>query len=159
MALTADILQSWRHPGQVVRRLRAAGKSEPFVFTFLFVFLLMAFVANAPYVSRQATLNPEVALVPGLFGSALGLLATIPLFYGLAALGHLVARLMGGQGGWYDGRLALFWALACVTPPMLMLGLVRAMLGDVPAVTYMGFAIFFAFAGLYSLMLKEVEGQ
>lgn len=159
MALTSDIVQSWRHPRSVVRRLRGAGKSEPFVFTFLFVFLLLAFVANAPYVSRQATLNPEVALIPGLFGTALGLLATIPLFYLLAALGHLVARLMGGKGGYYDGRLALFWALACISPAMLVLGLARAFLGDVAAITGLGFVIFFGFIALYSVMLREVEGQ
>ena len=159
MALTADILESWRRPRAVVRRLREAGKSEPFVFTFLFVFLLLAFVAQAPYLSRQATLNPEVVLIPSLFGAALGLLALIPVFYLLAALGHLVAKLMGGTGGYYDGRLALFWALTCITPAMLFLGLVRALAGDGPAITGIGMAIFIVFITLYSLMLREVEGQ
>ena len=37
MALTSDIVESWRRPAVVVRRLRRAGKSEPFAFTFLFV--------------------------------------------------------------------------------------------------------------------------
>jgi hypothetical protein len=159
MALTSDIVESWRHPRAVVRRLRGAGRSEPFVFTFLLVFLLLAFTALAPYLARQATLHPEVALPQRLFGAALGLLALIPLFYLLAALGHLVARLMGGTGLYYDGRLALFWALTCITPAMLGLGLVRALLGDGLAVTGLGVAVFFGFIALYSVMLREVEGQ
>ena len=113
MALTSDIVESWHSPRRVVRRLRGAGRSEPFVFTFLFIFLLLAFVSLAPYLSRQAALNPDVTLYQRLFGAGLGLLALVPFFYLLAALFHLVARLMGGTGGFYDGRLALFWALAC----------------------------------------------
>ncbi len=159
MALTSDIVESWRRPGAVVRRLRSAGKSEPFVFTFLFVFLLLAFTSLAPYLSREATLHPDVTLYQRLFGAALGLLALIPVFYLLAALGHLVARLMGGSGGYYDGRLALFWALTCITPAMLFLGLVRSFIGDGTAVTIIGLAIFLGFVTLYSVMLKEVEGQ
>ncbi len=159
MALTADILESWRRPRAVVRRLRSAGRSEPFVFTFLFVFLLLAFTSLAPYLSREATLHPDVTLYQRLFGAALGLLALIPLFYLLAALGHLVARLMGGTGGWYEGRLALFWALTCITPAMLVLGLVRSFAGDGPAVTGLGLLIFLGFIVLYSTMLREVEGQ
>ena len=159
MALTSDILESWRRPRAVIRRLRGAGRSEPFVFTFLFVFLLLAFTSLAPYLSREATLHPEITLYQRLFGAALGLLALIPLFYLLAALGHLVARLLGGQGGYYEGRLALFWALTCVTPAMLVLGLVRSFLGDGAATTGLGLATFLAFIILYSTMLREVEGQ
>lgn len=159
MGLISDIAESWYRPGVVVRRLRGAGKSEPFVFTFLFVFLLLAFTSLAPYLSREATLNPEVTLYQRLFGAVLGLLALIPVFYLLAALGHLVARLMGGKGGYYEGRLALFWALTSITPAMLVLGLVRSFVGDGAAVTGLGFVIFFGFMALYSAMLKEVEGQ
>lgn len=159
MPLTSDILESWHSPRRVVRRLRNAGRSEPFVFTFLFVFLLLAFVSLAPYLARQTALNPDVTLYQRLFGAALGLLALVPFFYLLAALGHLVARLMGGTGGFYDGRLALFWALACSTPGMLFLGLVRSFRGDGPVVTALGLALFVSFITLYSLMLREVEGQ
>lgn len=159
MALTADIVESWRRPRAVIRRLRGAGRSEPFVFTFLFVFLLMALVALAPSLAREATLHPETALPQRLFGAALGVLALIPVFYLLAALGHLVARLMGGRGSFYDGRLALFWALTTITPAMLFLGLVRGFMGDIAFATGLGFTIFLVFIALYSLMLREVEGQ
>jgi hypothetical protein len=159
MALTSDIVESWRRPRAVVRRLQGAGRSEPFVFTFLFVFLLLAFTALAPYLSRQAALHPEVPLLARLFAAALGMLALIPLFYLLAALGHLVARLMGGTGSFYDGRLALFWALTCTTPAMLIYGLARAFAADSAGVGVLGGLTFVVFLVFYATLLREVEGQ
>ena len=158
MALTSDILESWRSPRRVVRRLRGAGRSEPFVFTFLFVFLLLAIVSAAPVLARQAALDHS-PVAPRLLGAVYGAVIAVPVLYALAALGHLVARLMGGTGTFYDGRLALFWALACATPGMLFLGLLRAFNGDGPVVTGLGLALFVAFITLYSVMLREVEGQ
>lgn len=158
MALTSDIVESWRHPRAVIRRLRSRGRSEAFVFTFLLVFLLMAVTAAAPGLSRQAALEGQ-PFPPFLLGASLGALALVPVFYLLAALGHLVARLMGGTGGWYDGRLALFWALACTTPAVLLFGLVRAFVADSPAVPILGLFTFMVFLALYSIMLREVEGQ
>lgn len=158
MALTSDIVESWHSPRRVVRRLRGAGRSEPFVFTFLFVFLLLAIVSAAPVLAREAALD-HGPVAPRLLGAVYGAVIAVPILYALAALFHLVARLMGGTGSYYDGRLALFWALACSTPGMLFLGLVRSFVGDGPAVTGMGLALFVAFITLYSLMLREVEGQ
>ena len=159
MALTADILESWRHPRAVIRRLAQRGRSEPFVFTFLFVFLLLAFISLAPYLSREATLHPEVPLSQRLFAAALGMLGLIPIFYLLAALGHLVARLMGGQGGYYEGRLALFWALTASTPAMLIYGLLRAFAVGSWVIPVVGFLTFLIFLIFYTVMLREVEGQ
>lgn len=159
MALTSDIVESWARPRAVVRRLRMRGRSEAFAFTFLFVFLLLSFTALAPYLARQATLHPEVPFYPRLLAAAMGMLVLIPVFYLLAALGHLVARLMGGQGGYYDGRLALFWALACTTPAMLLYGLVRAFGDGSIGVPVLGGLTFLVFLVLYTTMLREVEGQ
>lgn len=159
MALTFDIVESWHKPRAVIRRLQARGRSEAFVFTFLFVFLLLALTSIAPYLSREATLHPEAPLFQRLFAAALGMLVLIPVFYLLAALGHLVARLMGGTGGYYDGRLALFWALTATTPAMLIYGLARAFADGSPAVPILGGLTFLVFLVLYTAMLREVEGQ
>ncbi len=158
MALTADILESWRHPRVVIRRLAARGRSEPFVLSFLFVFLLLAFTARAPSVARDVAVNPAGSLYPSLFGVALGMLALIPVFYLMAALGHLVAKLMGGTGGYYDGRLALFWALTCTAPAMLLAGLIHAFAHNSLAVSVVDIAVFLIFLTLYIAMLTEVEG-
>ena len=46
MAVTTDILATWRAPRAAVRRHLARGVSEPFAFSLLVVFLLIAFVAQ-----------------------------------------------------------------------------------------------------------------
>ena len=52
MAVTSDIVESWRRPRVVLRRHLARGKSEAFAFSLLFVFLLMAFIAQYPGAAR-----------------------------------------------------------------------------------------------------------
>ena len=45
----------------------------------------------------------------------------VPLMYfGLAALGTLLARAFGGQGSWTEGRAAFFWAALAAAPVMLL---------------------------------------
>ena len=84
-------------------------------------------------------------------------LATIPLWYGLAALGHIVARAMGGQGSWYGARVALFWALATVSPLMLLQGLVGGMIGPGPGLWLVSAVVGVAFLWLWLTMLHEAE--
>ena len=110
MAVTSDIVESWRRPRVVVRRHLARGRSEPFAFSLLVVFLIVAFVAQWPRAARVAHAAPDTPLEPQLLAIALALLATIPLWYGLAGMARLVGRLMGGQGRGYGARIALFWA-------------------------------------------------
>lgn len=157
MALIADIVESWRAPARVLRRHLARPQSEAFVFTFLFTFLLIAFVAQTPHAARMAYLLPEVPMPQRLFAAGLGLLATIPLWYGLAALSRLIAAALGGKGTWYGARLALFWALVAVTPAMLLMGLSLGFLGQGAQTNALGALIGLVFLGLWGLMLREAE--
>lgn len=152
MSVTTDIVESWRRPQTVVRRLLKRGGSEAFVLTFLLIFLLLAFVAQAPVLARDVT-DP---LPRRLFAAALGLLATLPLWYGLAAVSHLFARLLGGKGSFYGARLALFWALVVISPAMLVQGLVQAMVGGDAALGF-GLLVAVGFAVFWMMMLREVE--
>ncbi|MCW1919458.1 YIP1 family protein [Rhodobacter sp. KR11] len=155
MALTADIAESWRRPRAVIRRLRARGRSESFVFTLLAIFLVLSVVAAAPDLSRQAALEQK-PLAPYLLGASYGALVFVPVFYLMASVFHLMARLMGGTGTHYDGRLALVWALVTISPVILVLGLARAMAPGLGA-SLLGLTVFAAFLGFYSVMLREVE--
>lgn len=157
MSLIPDIMESWRAPARVLRRHLGRNRSEAFVFTFLFTFLLIAFVAQAPYASRMAYLQPEVPMAQRLFAAFLGLLVTIPFWYALAALSRLMARAMGGRGSWYGARLALFWALVAITPGMLLMGLSLGFLGQGAQTNALGAAIGLAFLLLWALMLREAE--
>jgi len=157
MSLVPDIVASWRAPRKVLRRHLQRPRSEAFVFTFLFTFLLIAFVAQAPYAARLAQLLPEVALNQRLYAAALGLLASIPFWYALAALSRLVAQVLGGQGGWYGARLALFWALVAISPAMLLMGLALGFLGQGTQTNALGLLIGFAFLAIWGANLYEAE--
>lgn len=157
MSLIPDIVESWRAPGRVLRRHLARPRSEAFAFTFLFTFLLVAFVAQTPYASRLTHFQPEVPMSQRLFATFLGLVATIPVWYGLAAVSRLVAGLMGGRGSWYGARMALFWALVTIAPAMLLMGLSLGFMGQGPQTTALGALVGGVFVVLWGLMLREAE--
>jgi hypothetical protein len=157
MAVTTDILATYRRPRLVIRSHVARGPSEPFAFTLLLVFLVLAFVAQWPQAARDAYLAQDAFVAPRLLPRALAILATIPLWYGLAAVSRLIAQAMGGQGSWYTARLSLFWALATISPLMLLQGLVAGMIGTGPALWLVSGAVGFGFLWLWVTMLHEVE--
>ena len=157
MAFVADLVESWRRPGAVMRRHLARGQSEPFAFTLLLAFLILAFIAQWPEVARVTAENSDVPMAPQLLGRAMALLATIPVWYALAALGRLVARALGGRGTWYGARIALFWALCAVTPLILLLGLVAGLIGAGVQLTVVGVATFAAFLTFWAINLRATE--
>ncbi|GAB1363497.1 hypothetical protein MASR1M32_27330 [Rhodobacter sp.] len=98
MAVTTDILSAWRSPRLSIRRHLSRGVSEPFAFSLLVVFLILAFVGQWPVAAREAFLAEEPSALPRMLARGLALLATIPFWYALAALSRLAARVLGGQG-------------------------------------------------------------
>ena len=157
MSVTSDILESWRRPRAVVRRLLGQGRSEPFAFSLLLTGLILLYVSLAPFLAREAYFDPDSPLTQRMLAAALAMAALVPLWYLLAALGHLVARALGGKGSYYGGRIALFWALVATSPALLTSGLVRGVLGlggasDVTGVVTLG--IFLVF---WTVMLQEAE--
>ena len=158
MSLLVDIIDSWRAPRRVVRQHLDRPRSEAFIFTFLFTFLLVSFIAQWPVAARLSHFQPEVPIEQRMFGFALGLFALVmPLAYAVAALSRLVARAFGGQGSWYSARLALFWSLASITPAMLLMGLALAFLGQGRQTTYLGIVIAAVFVIRWIVMLRETE--
>lgn len=157
MAVTTDILASWRAPREGVRRHLARGISEPFAFSLLLVFLTLTIIGQWPVASRDAFLAGEPSAAPHLLARALAVLATIPFWYGLAALSRVIAKALGGQGSWYSARIALFWSLAVLGPLMLLQGLVAGMIGPGPKLWLIVAIVGGAFLWLWLTMLHEVE--
>ena len=157
MAFVSDVVESWRRPAVVVRRHLARGQSEPFAFTLLLAYLILAFIAQWPGLARELAATPEVPMAPHLLGRAMAVLATVPFWYALAALGRIVARAMGGRGTWYGARIALFWALDTITPLVLLAGLVAGLIGPGPQLTALAIVSFAIFAGFWVLNLRETE--
>lgn len=157
MSVTNDIVASWRNPGKATLRHLSRGRSEAFAFALLVVFLILAFVARWPTAARVSALQPEVPVFPQLMAAGLATLATIPVWYGLAALSRLAAGAMGGSGSWYGARIALFWSLVAVSPLVLLTGLVAGMIGPGTQLSLVGSITFVAFLIHWLLALKAVE--
>jgi hypothetical protein len=157
MTVSRDLVTTWRSPRAALRRHLERGVSEPFAFTLLLVFLILAFVGQWPVAARESFLADEPSAAPRILARAFAVLATIPLWYGLAALSRLVARALGGKGSWYGARVALFWALATIGPLMLLQGLASGLIGPGPGLLLLNTVAGVAFLWLWLTMLHEAE--
>lgn len=157
MSVVADIVTSWRHPRGVVARHLANRASEPFAFSLLVAFLVLAYIAQWPNMSRAAFQQPDVPMAQRMLAAGLALLASIPVWYALAALSHLVARKFGGKGGYLGARLALFSALLSAAPLMLLQGLVGGFAGPGLLANGVGILVLVSFLYLWLNMLIEAE--
>ena len=122
MALASDIVASYRAPRKAMRRILDRGASEGQAFALNFFACLIIFIAQWPRLSRDAFLNPEIPLEARLGGALMGVMMIAPLlFYGLAALSHLIAKPLRGKGdglahGWlYSGRCLRSGPFGCFT--------------------------------------------
>ncbi|WP_227285556.1 MULTISPECIES: YIP1 family protein [Paracoccaceae] len=158
MAVTTDIVQSWRRPRRVIRRLLDMGRREDRALVYLILACLLIFVAQWPRLQREAILMPERPL-DALIGAALfGWLFIAPLlFYAIGMLSHLVARMLGGKGTGYSARLALFWSLLATSPAFLFYGMVAGFIGPGPAQTMVGVGLLLAFVVIWGMTLIEAE--
>lgn len=157
MSITTDLVATWTRPRAILRQHLARGQSEPFALSFLLVFLVLAFVGQWPIAAREAFLAGEPSATPRIIAVAYGVLLLIPFAYLIAALSHLMARALGGQGSWYGARVALFWALATVGPLFLLQGMVAGMIGTGPALTLVTVVVGVAFLWLWITLLHEAE--
>jgi len=148
MSLSREILATYRGPGKVIARLLSQGPREDRALMLVMAACALFFIAQMPALSRQAHLE-ETELNPLLGGALLAWLVLAPLiFYLIAFLSHLVAKLFGGKGSAYGARLALFWALLAATPLVLLNGLVAGLMGPGLELTLVGlvwFAVFLWF--------------
>ncbi len=125
MGIAADMLISWRHPRQVIRRRLAEGVREDRALIYLMAGCALIFVAQWPRLTGLALADPSTPLNARLGGALMAWLFIMPLvLYAVAAVSHLLARALGGRGSWFSARLALFWALLAAAPAWLANGLV-----------------------------------
>lgn len=158
MAITTDIVESYRRPRVVLRRRMGDAENEGGALALLILACLLIFVSQLPGLARAAHFAPEIPLEARMGGALLATLFLLPpLAYGLAALSHVVLRAMGGRGSGYGARIALFWSLLAVSPLMLLQGLVRGFIGPGPALTAMGVLVGVAFLALWINALLEAE--
>lgn len=164
MAVTTDIVRTWRGPRAVMRDLLAMGRREDRAVAYLIVTCLLIVVAQWPRLARQAA---GFDLAPGAEGQSIEQLMTYSLFawltlaplllYALAAVSHLLAKALGGKGSFYTARLALFWSLLASVPLLLLWGLMAGFLGPVAGTHLVGSMWILAFGVIWFQSLREAE--
>ncbi|QDC09604.1 YIP1 family protein [Oceanicola sp. D3] len=164
MAVTTNILASWRAPRATLRRMLAAGQREDRALMLLMAGCLVIFVAQWPRLARDAELaqrlgeEAEQPLQMLIGGTLLAWLFIMPIvFYALAALSHLALKPFGGRGTGYGARLALFWTVLVVSPLMLLYGLTRGFIGEGPEATLVGALVVIGFFAHWAICLTEAE--
>ena len=144
MAVSSDIVRTWRGPRRVVRDLLAQGRREDRALVYLMAGLLIVFVARLPALQRDAILSGTDFTRDASY-AFFGLIIISPLlFYGLAEIGRLVAWVFGNAISSYSGRLALFWAWLAASPAALLYGLGAGFVGPEETATQIVGAIWLA---------------
>ncbi len=157
MAVTDDILATYRWPARVMARVLEGERHEARALAYLLAAVIVIHIAQWPGMSRAAFLQPEVPLSQRMFAAFLAVLAAVPFLYALAALSHLALRAFGGRGSFFSARIVLFWALLATTPLMLFQGLVSALAGPGGALTAMGLVVFAVFLWFWTTGLRISE--
>ncbi len=131
MALTSDIVATYKGPSKVIGRFLAQGRNEVRALLFVLIAGVLMFIAAAPYQAREAQLNPAGPLEARLYWSAFLFIFIIPLLlYGLAALIWVVTKVARMPVSGFEVRFTLFWALLASAPVMLLFGLVAGLIGQ-----------------------------
>ncbi|MDX8349796.1 hypothetical protein SLH49_17560 [Cognatiyoonia sp. IB215446] len=166
MPVTTDIVRTWRRPRAVMRDLLDQGRREDRAIAYLMIACFLIFVAQWPRLSRLAA---GFDLPPGADVPALDRLMAYefmawlmiwPLFlYVFAALTHVIARVLGGQGDWYGARLALFWTMLATTPLLLLYGLTAGFMGPGVETRLVGGIWVASFLIIWVQCLREAESK
>ena len=158
MAITTEIVATYRRPRQVMRRILSAGVREDRALAVLMGACLLFFVAQWPVNARLAYLNPEVPLDARMGASLMAMLFIRPLLaYGLAALSHLIARVFGGNGSHFAARMVLFWSMLAIGPLMLLNGLVAGFIGSGSTQVVVGLVVLATFFVFWISGLRVAE--
>lgn len=145
MPVSSDIVATYKGPRRAFVRILSMGQREDRALMMLMAGCLIAFIARWPALARQAHLT-DVELNMLLGGALLAWLFIAPLaLYAIAALSHVIAKALRGQGDWYGARVALFWSLLASSPLLLLNGLIEGMIGEGPGLQAVGFTWFVVF--------------
>ncbi len=165
MAITTDIVRTWRGPRAVMQAMLAAGTREDRALAILMGACFLMFLAQLPLMARLAYLSATetgaaVLDRDQLFGTAfVAWMMIAPLgFYAVAWLTHLVLRVFGRTCSGYAVRLALFWSLLAATPLAILLGLVQGLIGPGPAANLVG-AVWIAVFGFFWVQTTRATFQ
>ncbi|MBM1219038.1 hypothetical protein JQU17_02425 [Ponticoccus sp. SC2-23] len=157
MAVSTDMMRTWRGPRRVMRNLLAMGPREDRAIAYLMAGCFLVFIAQWPRLARISYLEGQEMsrLVAYEF---LSWMIVWPLvFYFIAFLLHQVTRITQGSAPW-EVRLALFWAFLAAAPAGLLYGLLSGFVGPEPGTQLVG-AIWLGAFGLFLVQGLRESGN
>jgi len=158
MSIVANIGASYLHPRKVMRGQMQGAENEGRVLVYLIVACLLIIIAQWPRLARQAVDDPSTPLNALMWAAMWAWLFIAPImFYVLAWISFLIARVMKGRGSAYAARLALFWALLAVTPLWLLYGLVAGFIGAGMQLSIVGVLVLGAFCWIWISSMAEAH--
>jgi hypothetical protein len=160
MALTGDIVATYKGPGRVVARFLSQGRNEVRALLFVLIAGMMMFIAVMPYQAREAQLDAEVPLQARIYWSAFFYILIMPILLYLVAFFlwpfvWLFRRPVSG----YEVRFSLFWALLATTPVMMLLGLTAGFIGQGSELELVGYLWLGVFLWFFISGLRVRMGQ
>ena len=161
MSVAGEILRAYRGIRASMRRQLEAHPGEERLLIYLVVAILLFFVARIPNLleTSAAQATEEVSgnaifvtnLVASFFFAPL-------LFYGLAAISHVLSKVFKGKGTGYAARLALFWSLLVVSPLALISTILQSAIPVIWLATALPVVMFLLFAFVWGSCLSVAEG-
>ncbi len=161
MALTQDIIATYRGPKRVVSHFLAQGRNEVRALLFLLIAGVLMFVASAPFQAREAQLYPDdVPLAARMYWSAFLYVFMMPIFvYLFAVVIWGLARVARRQVTGYEIRFTLIWALLASTPVMLLMGLTAGFIGTGIQLQLVGYLWVAVFGWFWAAGLLAADGS
>lgn len=158
MSVSRDIAQSYLWPRRVIRRHMQRGLSEGRVIIFLLSACFLIYISQWPRLSREAYLDAEIPLEGRMIAAMWAWVFVAPLlFYIIAWISYLFARILGGAGTGLGARLALFWTLLVLVPVWLLYGLVSGFVGAGMQLNIVGGILAAAFFWIWISALIETQ--
>ena len=146
MSVVSNVLYTYRSPSKAFERMYARPDSEATSLGYLMGACFLTYVAQWPYLARQAHLE-EFNLQTSLAASLLAWLLIAPLLlYTLAIVLYFFHKFFKGSKTSAQIRVGLFWSFLAATPLMMLFGLVKGFLGHGTAESIVGFFWFLAFS-------------
>ena len=144
MSIVSNVLHTYRSPSKAFELMYARPANEATSLGYLMGACFLTYVAQWPYLARQAHLE-EFNLQTSLAASLLAWLLIAPLLlYTLAIVLYFFHKLFKGSKSSAQIRMGFFWSFLAATPIMMLFGLVKGFLGDGTAVSIVGFFWFVA---------------
>ena len=163
MSVVQDIARTYVRPRLVQSRRMSGPPREDRALAILMASCGLIFVAQWPRLSREAYLDPSIAIDARMAGALFGWILVMPLvFYALSLALYGILRVMGAETTGSRVRMGLFWALLASTPLWLLAGLMLGFSGSstgtyiVSGLTLAGF-LCFAIFGLVEAAVTRQE--